>query len=237
MSSPKVIRQHLYRSHTPEIMVQNCHQNQLRKLLPLFEASLKNNIVGLAAIYGSKARLKKLAIASETQVLVIDMNNQNKHNKKMLHDFLCNLAYDKYAFEMDRLSGSLFLDCGLHIASARDLLQLSDQEGECDRHSLAARMLALGGDHILSSKKAVNECFRNDDTTQATAEVLALQSWAAGHAARLPDMCELLTSILPINTMLIDEPVHSFRHSSFDSLSNVIHIPRYYVLFQRIFAM
>ena len=204
MSSRKVVRQHLYHSHTSGITVQNCHQNQLRKFLPLFENSVENSIVGLAAVYGSKARLNKLAMASPTQVLVIDVN---KHNTKLLNSFLCNPAYDKYAFEMDKLSAALFWDCDLYIASAKDLLELSDREGECDRHSSGARMFALGGKDILSSTKAVNECFLNDDTPQATMEVLALQSWAAGHAAGLPHVSLLLKSISPINTMLVDKPV------------------------------
>ncbi|KJA19520.1 hypothetical protein HYPSUDRAFT_892444 [Hypholoma sublateritium FD-334 SS-4] len=218
MSSPEVIHQRLYRSHGSEIMVQSCHPNQLHNLLPPFTTSVDNNVVGLAAVYGPKARLKKLAIASQTRVLIIDMNQFNKHNKNLLTAILCNPAYDKYAFEMDRLSTSLFLDSGLYIASAKDLLELSDREGKCDRHSLGARMFALGGEKILSSANAVNKCFLNDDTSRATMEVLALQSWAAGHAAGLSHMSELLKHISPINTMLVDKPVSSSTFTLFGFL-------------------
>lgn len=236
MSSPEVLHQGLYRSHTTEIMVQNSHQNQLHNLLSAFATSVNNAVVGLAAVYGPKARMKKLAIASETQVLIIDMNNHNKRNKNLLDNFLCNPAYDKYAFEMDRLSTSLFLDCGLYITGARDLLELSDREGECDRHSLSARMFALGGKNILSSAKAVNKCFLNDDTAQATTQVLALQSWAAGHAAGLPHMSELLKRISPINTMLVDKPVSSLTFTLIQ-FSKIALVLRFCTLSQRIFAM
>jgi hypothetical protein len=209
--------QDIFRSSNLTIHVRSCHQAELHEFLPAFLETIEDNCIGLAPIYGSKGKLITLAIASESRVIVVKMATRaKKPPKNQVPDFLCQPTICKYAFEMDKLSTALFLDCGNHIVAAKDLLSVSTAH----RHSLAARLFALGGESILS-KEAVKRCFQHEETPRNDPQTVALQAWAACHAASFSHIRMLLEKIPSINTLVFDKQVlglHSFRISLFKNI-------------------
>ncbi|KAJ7707602.1 hypothetical protein B0H17DRAFT_901605, partial [Mycena rosella] len=78
----------------------------------------------------------------------------------------------KFAFRMDVIAISLFLDLELRITGAVDLLSAAQDS----RHSLAALIYVLGGEEGLERKNLIT-LFEFDENVSAPAANVALQAW------------------------------------------------------------
>lgn len=200
----------------PEVHVTYCLEDQLESALPAFEKSIEEGVIGLAPVYDEKCRLTTLAMASDTQVLIIALcaetslsfkvkSKKNRpqlpKHRELLQAFLCDATITKFAFLMDRLVTGLFLDHNLRIVRAKDLLSASARH----RHSQAAYYDALGGYPCL--KVAGVKKMLEQEETHNDPRVTALQAWAAYSTACFEDMQSIHAKIPLIDTLNLDTQV------------------------------
>ena len=212
MASDTVIHPKIFKETSPPIPVSYVHENVLYTdptVLSHLLATTEDGAIGLAPVYGSKCVLTTLAVSTPSQVLVIRLG-ANKCGKRAiaqssitgLKNLLCSPNITKYAFRMDRLSTSLFLDFRLRITNGVDLLSISPQKE--NRRSFQALMVALGGENVLR-RADVTAAFKHDEGPCTSQDEVALQAWAALHAAKLPSSIEIISNLSKINTETFDE--------------------------------
>jgi len=89
-------------------------------------ASLSGTRLGVCALYGKKCALAALAFSSESRVLLITMRTASKPTKFQMgilrDELLCNTSLEKHSFFVEHLAAALFLDFGLYIRQAFDLV-------------------------------------------------------------------------------------------------------------------
>lgn len=103
---------------------------------------------------------------------------------------------------MDRLAASLYLDFGIRITTAKDLLSLS----RGSRHSFQSLITALGGELSLN-KSAAKELYMSEGATNVSFLTLALQAWAAFSSAVLLSTSIQLEIMPSIDTQIMDKKV------------------------------
>lgn len=153
--------------------------------------------IGLAAIYNKNSILAHLMVATNAQVLMLvnlrDHRTVKSRPKRpsgwqLLKDTILSNEYPKYAFHMVKLALALHHDHGLRISRGVDLLSLHP-----NRHSVDAFLEALGGksygEHI--SPDSARTLLQNLEEGQRLSiegadRLLAMEAWAACHAASLP---------------------------------------------------
>jgi regulator of nonsense transcripts 1 len=125
---------------------------------------------------------------------------------------------------MDRIAVAVFLELDLRINAAVDILSVSIAQH--DRHSPQAIFNALGGE-LLLQKENVNGLFTQREGKHAFAtRDVALQAWAACHAATLKHMAPRYATLSRIATDTMPVAVCNFHHvmhlhlpsDSYDSL-------------------
>ena len=206
VKTPFTIQQNIFLDEHPEILVESCHLGAIKSVLPVFLASVEDNIVGLASIHGRRKCMSCLVLSTMTRVLIVDMSSTQK-NKDTLEKFLLDPGIIKSAFEMDKLTAALHIDFLLDISNAKDLLSVT----KSSRQSLDAVMGALGGETTLS-KQAVINIFKNEERVTIEPKVAALQAWAACRACTIPFVASRLANVVPIYTTSIDPRVRYFAH-------------------------
>ena len=216
MASDTVIHPKIFKEISPPIPVSCVHENALYTdptVLSHLLATAEDGAIGLAPVYGSECVLATLAVSTPSQVLVIRLgaNKARRQGKKCgkrataqssITGLLCNPEITKYAFRMDRLSTSLFFDFGLRITNGVDLLSISPQKE--NRRSFQALMVALGGQNVLK-RAAVAAAFKHDEGPHTSQNEVALQAWAALHAAKLPSSMKIISNLSKIDTETFDE--------------------------------
>ncbi|KAJ6576607.1 hypothetical protein DFH09DRAFT_364660 [Mycena vulgaris] len=101
---------------------------------------------------------------------------------------------------MDMAATSLYLDLGVRITDAVDLLSAAQDS----RHSLAALMNVLGGEEGLEKDNLVT-LFQLEENVSAPASQIALQAWTAWRAATLDSMTKRLVEVPRIDTRAFSE--------------------------------
>lgn len=146
--------------------------------------------LGVAATYGEKCCLNSLAFSTETQILLItldDTSKSAKRQKKILKDsILCNDSLEKHGFFMERLAAALYLDLSLHIWNSFDIASDGEKRG-----SVAAYKgtLARAGDSGSLNEPIVKRIFAEQPFTLPKKKVFALRAWACYTAVQaLPNM-------------------------------------------------
>ncbi|CAK5268392.1 unnamed protein product [Mycena citricolor] len=148
--------------------------------------------IGVAPVYGAKCVLTTLALASSDKVLVVKLGPQatgiknsngggkakRRRGRELLTEILLSLNLTKYAFQMDILVTSLYLDLGMRLCNGVDLLDVLSQGAS--RRSRAAIFNVLGGEAGLF-KDDVAALFQGEEHVRGTTvKQNALQAWAAG---------------------------------------------------------
>lgn len=216
---PFVLQQNIFKEHHPSLHVIPCHENALSEKVVLDFLRTVDDHIGLAPTYGSNCSLASLAFSSSSQVLLVTFSTKSQRGKKknqrsfpgrdLLRDFiLCdtNSARPKVAFKMDRLALALYLDFGLRICDAIDLLSVVIG---AKRQSVAALSQALGGELSLHKANVV-ALFKHEERKTTPVENTALQAWSARHATMLTGMSASVDKVTKIHTNLLCVAVRSF---------------------------
>lgn len=150
----------------------------------LFLSSVVNEKIGLAPTYDKQQRLKSIAFASSSRVLIITFSMKKQiltPNRKLLADrILMNDSLRKYAFHMDKLATYLFTNLSLRVVGAVDILSLVRQS----RHLVKTKISALGGESAVH-KASVVKLFCGEELYTAEPLTVATQAWVACKAALL----------------------------------------------------
>lgn len=214
------LRSDIFRATSPSILVSCVHENVLAadpSILSRLLATTEDGAIGLAPIYGPRCVLTTLALSTPSHVLVVRLGaaKAKKQGKKrpkratgrpsisILKNLLCHPTVTKYAFRMDRLSTSLFFDLDSRITNGIDLLSVSMK---ASRRSFQALMVALGGEQFLN-RTAVTAAFKHEEGAHTSQKEVALQAWAALHAAKLASSTKAISKLPRINTELFSEEV------------------------------
>lgn len=198
--------QDIFKETHPSIHVVTVHENAItQQILNCFSG---DSVIGLAPVYGAKCALVTIAISTLSHVLIVHFSSSKGNRLRLtpgrilLRDnIFCHPECQKYAFRMDRLSASLFLDQNLRITGGVDLLSLSNN----NRRSLNAVMVALGGEVTLN-KPAVVALFKHEEAISTPSRDVALQAWAACQAANLSS--SILWKIPRIDTQHMEDKVY-----------------------------
>jgi hypothetical protein len=215
------IRQNIFKQAHPPIHVISIDELTLAATPQtlanfLSTAEHEDGVIGLAPVYGAKCVLTTLALSTLSQVMLVRFRSEKAKGKKkrktnthltpaqaLLRDnILCHPERHKYAFRMDRLSISLFLDLNLRITNGVDLLSASKSA----RRSIDAAMSALGGETTLHKANMI-ALFKHEETTTTPVKDLALQAWAACRAGTLSSLTKSLSKIPRILTLALDAKV------------------------------
>ena len=180
--SVTIIQQQFYKAELPDIILEDL---DLASLTPLSIADLLATLssgtkLGVAASYGPKCILEALAFSTESRVLLITMNATSrlaKPQKRMLREMLlCHVSLEKHGFFMERLAAGLYLDLGLRICHAFDIVSDGDRRG-----SMAAykALLARARGEYLLDESVVESIFVEQPFIQSRAPEFALRAWAS----------------------------------------------------------
>jgi regulator of nonsense transcripts 1 len=208
------VHQDIFKQPHPPISIITINENALGakpQILADFLSTADGGVIGLAPVYGSKCVLTRLAFSTLSNTLLVTFSsakprrNKQQTGRTLLQDnILCHPERRKYAFSMDRLSLSLFLDQGVRITGGVHLLSSSTSA----RQSKGALMDALGG--VISLYKVkVDTLFKHQETSVTPARDTALQAWAACRAASLSSMCKNLSSKPRIDTKVLGSEVRT----------------------------
>ena len=209
------VLQDIFRQSYPSIHVVSLDENALvanPNILGNFLSTSDDGVIGLAPVYGAKCCLTTLAFSTLSNVLVIRFSSAKPKGKKkrktnrttshltpgrkLLQDnIICHPERQKFAFRMDRLSASIFLDLGLRISGGVNLLSSS----KSTRQSLDALMNALGG-AINLYRENMKALFKHEETATTPIRDVALQAWAACRAGSLKSLSKLQSKIPRIDT-------------------------------------
>jgi hypothetical protein len=197
------------------ISVKNVYEDELDiALLDTFLATSLSRPIGVAASYGRQWKLSCIALATSTQVLIIQLgktrgqkfkkgraNRQPSGRKLLQQHLLTRPDYQMVALRMDRLAVAFYLDFQTRVTEAIDLLSTST---DATRGSVASIMNALGGETTLV-RKNVHNLFKNDEY-KTDIPNLAAQAWAVHYASN--QLVALRIRSLPrINTVTMDAKV------------------------------
>lgn len=218
------ITQNLFVGDPTTIIVVQCKDSavNLQHLQPLLATAQEDGVLGISATYGAGCRLSSIALSTLSQVLVVNISRSSHDvpedarrriakTKSLIQDhLLLNHKFPKYAFMMDEIAVSLYLDFSIRIDDAVDMLSVCATDG---RHSPRALMNAMGGETKLQKKNILSLFFDTSRSSKVDASSkVALKAWAACRAATLPHMSSRLISIPRINTKAFPKAVWCLVH-------------------------
>lgn len=148
----------------------------------LFLSSVVDGKIGLAPTYDEQQRLRSIAFASSSQVLIITLSMKEliltPMRKLLATKILMNDCLRKYAFYMDKFALSMFTNLSLRMVGAVDILSLWPQR----RHLIRTKIKALGGVFVVD-KTSVEQLFRREELHTTEPLTVATQAWVAYKAA------------------------------------------------------
>ncbi|KAG6329735.1 hypothetical protein ID866_9354, partial [Astraeus odoratus] len=214
--SVRTINQSLFQDSYPPIVLETSAEDAVdARLLRSFLGTVTpEGAIGVSAAFRDDCQLSSIAFSSLSRALVVKLVHPNllrrnasekqtkvlRGRKLLQEQILCNASYQKYTFRMDRFATALYLDMGLRIVGAVDMLSVST----ADRRSLQALMNAMGGELTLQ-KGNVKALFRDNEGFIPPDSELALQAWAACRAATLQHMTTRFHGISRIDTNALPE--------------------------------
>ncbi|KAJ7126876.1 P-loop containing nucleoside triphosphate hydrolase protein [Mycena epipterygia] len=209
--APFTIVQNIFKAPHPTIDVTTFPCAGLtRRVLKDFLDTADDGVIGVAPAYGTNCALSVLAFASSSNILIIRLTKRNgkkakgsaAQEKGLLEELiLCADSHSKFAFQMDVLATSFFIDLGLRLRDGVDLLSTA----KASRHSLDAIMQSMGGVAGLN-KPNVASLFEGDEKlNKGTHKDVALQAWIAWRAATLDSMAVRLKKVPRIDTSSLTE--------------------------------
>ncbi|KAJ7475948.1 hypothetical protein FB451DRAFT_263303 [Mycena latifolia] len=201
---PCIILQNIFKTPHSPILVMPCACASLTpRILEDFLDTADDGVIGVAPAYGPNCALSILAFASSSKVLLVRLPKQktkakapNVQGRDLLRELILCTGSQKFGLHMDVLATSLFIDLGLRLCGAVDLLSVT----KAARHSLEAVMDAIGGFTNLN-KPNVKELLNGEEKVSATEpKDIALRAWVAWRAATLGHMAPRLKKVPRIDT-------------------------------------
>ncbi|KAI5983332.1 P-loop containing nucleoside triphosphate hydrolase protein [Pisolithus albus] len=206
----------LFLECSPQVVFETAVDDSLDAghLRSFLDTVMSEGAIGVSASYRQNCELSAIAFSSSSRALVVrvtkggsSLSNKRSNRKRLIQarsllqeQILCNESYQKYAFKMDRIAVALYLDMGLRIDGAVDMLSVSS----ADRRSLQALMNAMGGESVLR-KSNVEALFFSNHSDSISHPDLVQQAWAACQAAILPRMAGLFHVVRRIRTKTMQE--------------------------------
>lgn len=135
--------------------------------------------LGVAASYGKKRVLKTLAFSTETRVLLIVMNGNSRfanRGKGILKDaLLCDVSLEKHGFFMECIAAALYLDLGLCIRNAFNIISDGDTRGSMAEYK---GVLTRARPQYSLNTRAVIKAFAEKRFVRPKQNLFALRAWA-----------------------------------------------------------
>ncbi|KAF7316734.1 AAA-12 domain-containing protein [Mycena chlorophos] len=163
--------------------------------------SATDNILGVAPHYGKKQVLARIAFASRTHVLVVNLDGSplQKQVARRTLEPLLGSDIKKAALRMDAVVAAFSLDLRLLLDGGIDLLSMSPTH---ERESMEAVFTMLGElSHGQVNKAKANALFKlGEGSKQTTTEQLAQRAWVARRVATWPNAqiaCPINASSIP----------------------------------------
>ncbi|KAL1696933.1 hypothetical protein GGG16DRAFT_42278 [Schizophyllum commune] len=202
--------QDLYKGVDLDVRVTQRHYKSAGRALQDFKTALGDAPVGLATINRQPGHPVVLALASDTQVLVLKFGSgQLKASHavmRMLRDLLGNYRRI-FVFGGDELALGLHEHLDIHVGNMIDLLGVACAHEE--RRTLTAYLEALGGEGLsndagerILSKDVAGGMMRVSGT--GNIRDVALEAWAAGYAGRLRSMQIKIYGLQRIDTVNLE---------------------------------
>nr|GAT55280.1 predicted protein [Mycena chlorophos] len=163
--------------------------------------SATDKILGVAPHYGKKQVLARIAFASRTHVLVVNLDGtplQKQVARRTLEPLLGS-GVMKAALRMDAVVAAFSLDIQLLLDGGIDLLSMSPTH---ERESMEAVFTMLGElSPVQVNKAKANALFKlGEGSKQTTTEQLAQRAWVARRVATWPNAqvaCPINASSIP----------------------------------------
>ncbi|KAJ7707593.1 hypothetical protein B0H17DRAFT_522634 [Mycena rosella] len=204
LDPPFSIVQNIFKAPHSPILVTTCPWVGLNRNILCDFLDTADGTIGVAPAYGQNCVLSALAFASTSKVLLVRMpkwevklKTANTQGGELLEEFIFCASSQKFAFQMDVLSTSLFIDLGLRLCGGVDLLSVATDA----RHSRAAILDSMGGVGYLNARNAIS-LFEGTEEIKPTD--VALQAWVAWRAATLG--AQRLIMQPRIDTIIFAEP-------------------------------
>lgn len=175
------------------------HLDKLLKSAPMFPNPIR---VGIAPAYSDKDQLLAIAIATESNVLVIQLQKKStppKARNLLVTKVLCNPDCMLYAFSLATLALSLYLDHGLRILNGVSIESICPQSEEGFVWPLDAVKFAVG-DQWPIHEDNIKAAFQEKNWDPAKHTSLALRAWLASRLPAIPDQEERFNSVQRVNT-------------------------------------
>ncbi|KAL1663788.1 hypothetical protein GGF50DRAFT_56228 [Schizophyllum commune] len=210
--------QDLYKGVDLDVCVVQRHYKFAGRALQDFKTAVGDAPLGLATINRQLGHPVVLALASDTQVLVLKFGSgQLKASHvtvRMLRDILG--SYRRiFVLGGDELALGLHEHLGIHVGNMIDLLGIACAHEE--RRTLTAYLEALGGEGLSND---AGERILNKDVAGGMMRVsgsgnirdVALEAWAAGYAGRLRSMQIKIYGLQRIDTVDLEPSLLSALH-------------------------
>lgn len=207
IEKPRTIDQTLVQERYRSIVVTTVHEKAITSdLLEAFLATASKSGIGIAPAYNAAGTLAILAMATLTQVLLVQVYSTTKERnsakqlsgRDLLRDKLLeNSTLSIYAFNAHYLAIALFLDMQVHITGLVDLQTLTPDNNL--REPLTTAQTAFGLDVELYTAN-FNEVFRDELWEPKRRDQLAQRAWISQVIGGLDSMELSLASVPRIDT-------------------------------------
>ncbi|KZT73688.1 P-loop containing nucleoside triphosphate hydrolase protein [Daedalea quercina L-15889] len=207
----RTIYQNFIDKHSPPIEQHTLLESKLTdELLDDFlksAPSFPNPIrVGVAPAYSEKDQLLAIAIATESTILVVQLQKSkgdtlHRSRGLLLTKVLCNADCMLYAFSIGQLAMSLFIDHGLRIVNGVNVESVCPESQKSIVSPLAAIKFAVG-DQWPIYEDNIKAAFQDKiwDPKPAKHTSLALKAWLASFLPTIPDQEERFNAVQRVNT-------------------------------------
>ena len=175
------------------------HIDKFLKSAPAFPNPIR---VGITPAYNEKDQLLAIAIATEANILVIQLQNKgtpSKGRNLLLTKVLCNPDCVLYTFNIAQLALSLYLDHGLRILNGVNIESICPQSQAGVVSPLDAVKFAVG-DRWPIHEDNLKAAFQEKLWEPAKHTSLALKAWLASCLPAIPDQEERFNSVQRVNT-------------------------------------
>ena len=211
MGSITKFHQSLYKANLPPITLEHVDLALLtsRSILDLIATLGQGTRLGVAASYGKKCALEALALSTATRTLVITMNDASRklgRPKEILrNELLCDLSFEKYSFFMERLAAALYLDLGLYIRNAFDVVSAGDIRGSMASYK---SVLVRAQPQYSINEPVIERIFAEQPFILSRKEEFAMRAWGTYLGVQgfnKPGVID--TSVKPLQVIMIQLPI------------------------------
>ena len=212
MGSITDFHQSLYQVDLPPITLEHVELTLLtsRSISDLIATLGQGRRLGVAASYGKKCALNALAFSTATRILLITMNGNSRRlgrPKQILkNELLCDLSLEKHGFFMERLAAALYLDLGLYIQNAFDVISDGDRRGSMASYK---NVLVRAQPQYSINERVIKRTFAEKPFNLSKKQKFAVRAWGTYLGVqRFPDKPGAIdTSEKPLEVIITQLPI------------------------------